>query len=232
MKIVIAGGSGFIGQNLNQYFNRKGYMVKTLSRKPNNKSEVLWDGKTLGYWVSELDGADVLINLAGKSVDCRYNEKNKTEIHDSRVDSTRILQLAMNSVKNPPKIWINSSTATIYEHSLKEPNDEINGKIGHGFSVNVAKAWEKEFFSQSDEQTRKVALRSSIVLGKQGGALQPFIGLAKFGLGGKQGNGLQMVSWIHTEDFSRAVEFIIEHKNIEGCINITSPNPLRNTDFV
>lgn len=231
MKIIIAGGSGFIGRKLEKYFESNGNVVKVLTRSPKEKNDVLWDGKSLGYWVSELDCADVLINMAGKSVDCRYHQKNKDLILSSRIDSTQVLQSAMNTVKNPPNLWINSSTATIYKHSLNLPNDEKSGVIGSGFSVNVAKAWEKEFFLEKEDRIRKVALRSAIVLGENGGALKPLIGLAKKGLGGKQGDGKQMVSWIHEDDLCRIIDFIIENKDIEGVVNASAPNPIRNNNF-
>lgn len=179
-----------------------------------------------------LEGSDVLINLAGKSVDCRYTEKNKKEIFDSRIDNTKVLQQAIDECNNKPKVWLNASSATIYVHSETYLNTEENGIIGDDFSMNICKSWEKEFFKTKNGNVRKVALRTSIVLGNNGGAFPKLKMITKFGLGGKQGRGNQNVSWIHIDDFCRAVEFIINHENISGEINATAPNPLSNDDFM
>ena len=183
-------------------------------------------------WKNELENTDVLINLAGKSVDCRYNEKNKKEIFDSRIYSTKVLQQAIDECQNPPKLWLNASSATIYTHSETHLNTEKNGIIGDDFSMNICKSWEKEFFKTENLSVRKVALRTSIVLGKNGGAFPKFKQISKLGLGGKQGRGNQMMSWIHIDDFCEAVNFIIENENIEGAINITAPNPLSNQEMM
>ena len=226
-KIIIAGGSGFLGQVLENYFNTKGHRVKILTRHPKKENDVLWNAKDFGNWTNELETAEILINLTGKSVDCRYNEKNKKLIYNSRIDSTKILGLAINTCKNPPKIWINSSTATIYKHSLnKEMTEE--GEIGDDFSMNIAKSWEKAFYSITNPKTRKIVLRTSIVLGKNGGALIPLKNLTKIGLGGKQGNGNQKVSWIHELDFARVVAFLIENKTLNGNFNLSVPKPTHN----
>ncbi len=228
MKIIIAGGTGFLGENLEQFFLKKNNEVKILTRNPKRENEIFWDSKTLGNWKNELETADILINLAGKSVDCRYNEKNKKEIYDSRINSTRILQQAIDECQNPPKIWLNASSATIYVHSETQLNTEKNGIIGDDFSMNICKSWEKEFFKIENPNIRKVALRTSIVLGKKGGAFPKFKQISKLGLGGKQGRGNQMMSWIHIDDFCDAVNFIIENENLEGTINITAPKTLSN----
>ena len=170
----------------------------------------------------------MLINLAGKSVDCRYNEKNKKEIYNSRIDTTRILGEALMNCKNPPPLWINSSTATIYRHAEDKPMTESRGEIGSGFSVNVATNWEKTFFSFQISQTRQVALRMAIVLGKNGGVIKPLKNLVRFGLGGKQGNGNQMFSWIHIEDLYNVILFVQQHKEISGVLNTSAPNPVNN----
>ncbi|MPS71684.1 MAG: TIGR01777 family protein [Chryseobacterium sp.] len=228
MKIIIAAGTGFLGKNLEQYFLNKNNEVKILTRNPKRKNEILWDAKTVGNWKNELKDADILINLAGKSVDCRYNEKNKKEIYDSRIDSTRVLQQAIDECQNPPRIWMNASSATIYIHSETNLNTEANGIIGDDFSMNICKSWEKEFFKKNNQNIRKVALRTSIVLGENGGAFPKFKQISKLGLGGKQGRGNQMMSWIHIDDFCEAVRFIIENEQLQGAINITAPNPLAN----
>lgn len=232
MKIIIAAGTGFLGKNLEKYFIEKGNQVYILTRNPKRKNEILWDAKTLGEWKNLLENSDVLINLAGKSVDCRYTDKNKQEIYDSRINSTKVLQQAVDNCINKPKIWLNASSATIYVHSETHLNTEANGIIGDDFSMNICKSWEKEFFKTENEETRKVALRTSIVLGNNGGAFTKLKLITKLGLGGKQGRGNQSVSWIHINDFCKAIEYIIEHKNISGEINITAPNPLSNEEFM
>ncbi|WP_312765793.1 TIGR01777 family oxidoreductase [Epilithonimonas sp.] len=232
MKIIIAAGTGFLGKNLEQFFLSKNQEVKILTRNPKRNNEIFWDSKTIGAWKNELENADVLINLAGKSVDCRYNDENKKEIYDSRINSTRVLQSAIDECKNPPKIWLNASSATIYIHSETHLNTEKTGIIGDDFSMNICKSWEKECFKLENKNIRKVTLRTSIVLGKNGGAFPKFKQIAKFGLGGKQGKGNQMMSWIHIDDFCEAVNFIIENENLKGEINITAPKPLTNEEMM
>ena len=234
-KIIIAAGTGFLGQVLVNHFKKKtGEIVvftRGKSKTKNNIRYIHWDAKTMTGWEKELEGATALINLAGKSVDCRYTEKNKNEIMASRVDSTVILNKAVLQCPIPPKHWLNSSTATIYRHSIDKQMDEVNGEIGFDFSMNVAKMWEKAFFRTETAHTKKTALRTSIVLGKKGGAFIPLKRLAYLGFGGKQGNGQQFVSWIHEKDFARAVAFILD-KEIEGVVNVVSPEPIRNHDFM
>ncbi len=235
-KVIIAAGTGFLGKVLIEYLKPKSETIIILTRGKskieNNVKFVNWDAKTIGNWKNELDNADVLINMTGKSVDCRYNKKNKDLILSSRIESTAILGKAIKECHNPPKVWLNSSTATIYRHSLDKEMDEIHGEIGTGFSVNVATSWENTFFEQQTPKTRKVALRTSIVLGKNGGALQPIVNLTKIGFGGKQGHGNQKLSWIHETDFARSLEFIINNQKITGVINIVSPKPTTNQAFM
>lgn len=232
MKIIIAGGTGFLGENLEQYFEKKGSQVFILTRNPKRQNEMYWDAKNLDKWANILEGADILINLTGKSVDCRYTEGNKKEIYSSRIESTKVLQQAIDNCINKPKVWLNASSATIYVHSEKHLNTEDNGIIGDDFSMNICKSWEKEFFRVENDKVRKVALRTSIVLGKNGGAFPKLRQITKLGLGGKQGKGNQNVSWIHIEDFCKAIEWIIENETISGSINITAPNPLPNEELM
>jgi uncharacterized protein (TIGR01777 family) len=234
-KLIIAAGTGFLGQVLTNHFKDKFEEIVILTRgnskTKNNIKYVNWDAKSFSGWEAELENATALINLAGKSVDCRYTEKNKQEIYNSRIDSTTVLNQAVINCKNPPKHWLNSSTSTIYRFSLDKQMDEIDGEIGDDFSMNIAKSWEKAFFETETPNTLKTALRTSIVLGKEGGAFIPLKTLTKIGFGGKQGKGNQYISWIHEEDFANAIEFIIQ-KEIIGVINIVSPQPISNANFM
>jgi uncharacterized protein (TIGR01777 family) len=234
-KLIIAAGTGFLGQVLVDHFQTKFDQIviftRGKSKEENGIKYVNWDAKKLSGWETELEDATVLINLAGKSVDCRYTKANKKEILLSRIESTKILNKAVLQCKNPPKHWLNSSTSTIYRFSLDKQMDEINGEIGNDFSMNVAQSWEKAFFKLDTPQTLKTAMRTSIVLGKKGGAFIPLKTLAKTGLGGKQGKGNQYISWIHENDFARAIEFVIQ-KEMTGVVNIVSPNPITNADFM
>lgn len=234
-KLIIAAGTGFLGQVLVNHFKNKFEEIVILTRGKSKTIDgikyVNWNDKTFSGWEKELENATVLINLAGKSVDCRYTAKNKKAILLSRIESTKILNKAVLNCKNPPRHWLNSSTATIYRFSLDKKMDEVDGEIGNDFSINVALSWEKAFFKTETPNTLKTALRTSIVLGKKGGAFIPLKTLAKIGFGGKQGKGNQFVSWIHEEDFARAVDFILE-KELIGKINIVSPKPVPNVDFM
>ena len=236
MKIILAGGTGFIGKHLADHFVAKGDDIVIFSRSNKPASGkikfVQWDGKTLGAWKNEIDGADVVINLAGRSINTRYTEKNKKEVLESRINATHIIGEAIKQCKNPPKLWMNMSSATIYENSETEPQDEFSGKIGDDFSMNVCKAWEKTFYNEVVPDTRKIVARLSIVLGDDGGALKPFQNLAKFGLGGKMGSGKQMMSWVHIDDVVRAIDFLIRHETLSGIFNITSPNAISNKVFM
>ncbi|GAB4037832.1 TIGR01777 family oxidoreductase [Spirosoma jeollabukense] len=241
-KIVLAGGSGFIGQLLIDHWQNTPVDIVVFSRKSYASHDhvryVVWDGETVGKWVHELDGADVLINLAGKSVDCRYTERNKQLIMRSRINSTNILGEAVRQVARPPKLWINSASATIYRHSLDRQMDETTGDIetdrsDHQFSVQVCKTWEQTFWTTDVPATvRKVVLRMAIVLGQEGGALPLLKRLIRFGLGGKMGRGDQFMSWLHEHDLSRMFDFIIQNDTIAGTYNASAPNPIRNREFM
>lgn len=221
--MVIAGGTGFIGKYLASEFKTLGYEVLIISR---NKPNVQWED--MNDLIRALDDAEMLINLAGKSVDCRYNEKNKKEILLSRIETTKKLGEAIKQCKTPPPLWINSSTATIYRHAEDRPMTETTGEIGKGFSVDVATSWEKAFFDHKLSGTRQVALRMAIVLGKEGGVIKPLCNLVRFGLGGKQGKGNQTFSWLHIEDLFNIILFIQAHKNLTGVFNCSAPNPVSN----
>jgi uncharacterized protein len=242
-KIIIAGGTGFIGQQLVNWFGHNNTVIvltraekdtvnNTFSNTQHpNARYIAWDGKHPGDWMTELDGADLLINLAGKSVNCRYTEKNKQKIFDSRTDATNALALAIKKATRPPRLWINAASATIYRHATDRAQDDETGEIGNGFSVEVCKLWEKTFFEQRTPFTRKVALRMAIVLGN-GGVMMPYFNLLKFGLGGRQGSGKQMYSWVHIADVCRMIEWMDAHDDWEGTYNCSSPNPVNNQTFM
>lgn len=222
-KIVLAGGTGFTGKYLARKYADAGYTVHIIARSPGCIS---WHD--IPKIDDAINGAALLINLAGKSVDCRYNTKNKKAIYDSRMDTTRILGEAVLRSKNPPPVWMNSSTATIYRHAEDRPMTESTGETGTGFSVGIATSWEKAFFDFKLPATRQVALRMAIVLGKDGGVMKPLSNLVRFGLGGHQGNGKQMFSWIHIEDLGNIISFLQEHTEISGPVNCAAPNPVPN----
>jgi uncharacterized protein (TIGR01777 family) len=241
-RIVIAGGSGFLGGVLAEHFATLGNEVVILTRKPKARTdsirEVLWDGESLGDWASELEGARALINLAGVSVNCRYHAHNRKLLLDSRLNSTRVLGEAIACCTNPPPVWLNSSTATIYKHNFGPAWDEA-GEIGGCveakdiFSVEIATEWERVFNEAKTPRTRKVAMRSAMVLGHaQNSVLPNMLRLGRLGLGGSMAGGRQFVSWIHHEDFSRAIEWLIEHEHVSGVMNLAAPNPLTNSDFM
>ncbi len=237
-KVVLAGGSGFLGQALARSLLADGYEVVVLSRgaSPHGASGrfVPWDGKKLGDWKNELEGAEALFNLTGRSVDCRYTEANRELILYSRVDSTRVLGEAIRECADIPKVWLNSSTATIYDDRRgdREPHDEASEDLGTGFSVGVAQAWEKAFRESTNEGLRKVALRVSIVLGKGGGAFPVMKRFAKLGLGGAQGPGSQWMSWLHIDDWVGVARFLMNNASIEGPVNLASSNPVTNASFM
>ena len=242
-RIVLAGGSGFTGRVLAKYFVGRGHEIVVLTRSPKPCAgavrEVFWDGETLGEWAAELEGATAVINLAGRTVDCRYTAKHRREILDSRVNSTRVLGEAVAQCVRPPRVWLNSATATIYRHSLDKPMDEATGELdatpaaNDAFSVEVARAWERALDEAPTPLTRKVALRTTMVLGQGRNSVFPVLcRLVRFGLGGRMGSGDQYVSWIHEEDFCRAIEWIIQHEDLTGPVNLAAPNPLPNREMM
>ncbi len=243
MKIVIAGGSGQVGRILTRAFLAERHEVVVLSRtKCNSVARVVgWDGKTLGGWSQEIDKSDVVINLAGRSVDCRYNARNRREMMDSRVDSTRAIGAAIAKSSDPPRAWLQASTATIYSHRYDAPNDDLTGIIGGNepnapqtwrFSIDVAKAWESAANEFDLPCTRKMLLRSAMTMSPdKGGIFDVLLGLIRKGLGGTCGNGRQYVSWIHEYDFIAAVRWLIDHE-LSGPVNLAAPEPLPNADFM
>lgn len=244
MKIVIAGGSGQIGTILARSFQADGHQVVVFSRKVIEKPwlVVYWDARTLGAWTDEIENADVVINLAGRNVNCRYNDENRQEIIQSRVDSTRVIGQAIAGAANPPSVWLQMSTATIYAHRFDAPNDEITGVIGGveldvpetwRFSIEVAKAWEQAVDETATPKTRKVKMRSAMVMSPdKEGVFDTLLTLVKRGLGGRAGDGRQYVSWIHHEDFVRSVYRLIEDDEMNGAVNLAAPNPLPNSEFM
>ncbi|HLI03619.1 MAG TPA: TIGR01777 family oxidoreductase [Terracidiphilus sp.] len=251
LRIVLPGGSGQVGRMLAAYFQQRGHHVTVLTRGPYAASwqTVHWDGATLGPWVETLEGADVVIHLSGRSVNCRYTAKNRRELYDSRIGPTRLLHRAFAKLDNPPWLWMNASTATIYRHQLDRDMDEETGEIGGGewigsgiwrrrapkkwdWTVGLVKAWESAFFDTPTPRTRKIALRTSLVFSPAPGSVFALMSrMARVGLGGTQGDGRQYVSWIHEADYARAIEFLIEHESMAGPVNLTAPNPLPNREF-
>lgn len=243
MKIVIPGGTGQVGALLARALLAKGHEVVVLTRSGTSAARVVaWDGRTVAAWASEIDSADVVINLAGRSVSCRYTRENLDAMMSSRVDSTRAVGLAIGQAKRPPPVWLQMSTATIYAHRFDAANDEATGVIGGeeadapkywAFSVEIAKAWERTQDEAATPGTRKVALRTAMVMSPdRGGIFDVLLGLSRSGLGGPVGGGRQFVSWIHERDFVRAVELLIARDDLRGPVNLAAPGPLPQRDFM
>jgi uncharacterized protein (TIGR01777 family) len=239
MKIAIPGGSGQVGMLLSRALRARGDDVVVIGR---NGGEVSWDGRTLGSWAKELDGADAVVNLAGRSVNCRYTAKNLEAMMSSRVDSTRVVGEAISRALRPPRVWLQMSTATIYAHRFDAPNDEATGVIGGDepdapaywkFSIDIARAWEKTQAEADTPRTRKVALRSAMVMSPDsGGIFDVLSGMTKKGLGGAIAGGRQWISWIHERDFVRSVELLLARDDFSGAVNLASPNPLPQREFM
>ncbi|MGH7295696.1 MAG: epimerase [Polyangiaceae bacterium] len=243
MRFVIAGGSGQVGQLFARQMTARGDDVVVLARGPVAVGRaVAWDGRTMGDWALSIDGADVVVNLAGRSVNCRYTESNLRDMLDSRVESTRVVGQAIAVAARPPRAWLQMSTATIYAHRFDAANGESGGRIGGdeegapaywARSVNIAKAWEAALHEADTPRTRKVALRSAMVMSAdKGGIFDVMLALVRRGLGGSAGNGRQFVSWIHGADFVRAVDLLVAHEELEGAVNLAVPNPLPYRDFM
>ncbi|MFE6739179.1 TIGR01777 family oxidoreductase [Streptomyces tubercidicus] len=242
MKIVIPGGTGQVGGILNRALTAAGHEVVVLTRRPSRAGEVAWDGTAPGPWTAVIDGSDVVINLAGRSVSCRYTQANLQEMMDSRVDSARVVGEAIAAAARPPRVWLQMSTATVYTHRFDAPNDEATGEIGGAepgvpdywaFSVEIAKEWERAQERADTPDTRKVALRSAMVMSPdRGGVFDVLLWLVRLGLGGPVAGGAQYVSWIHDRDFVRAVEFLVDRNDLTGPVNLAAPGPLPHRDFM
>ena len=242
MKVVIPGGTGQVGTALRRALRSDGHEVVVLTRRPAGDGQVLWDGERLGPWAREIDGSDVVINLAGRSVSCRYTKRNLTEMMRSRVRSARVVGQAIAAAERPPRAWLQMSTATIYAHTHGAPNDDVTGVIGGSeeavpgyweFSVDIARAWERELAESKVPATRKVALRAAMVMTPDsGGVFDVLSRIARLGLGGPVAGGGQYVSWIHEDDFTAAVRFIIDQDELAGPVNLASPAPVRQRDFM
>ena len=248
MKLVIPGGTGQVGTLLARAFHADGHEVVVLSRQPSPAPwrVVRWDGGAgttrPGAWAAELDGADVVVNLAGRSVDCRYTPANRRAILASRVDSARAVGEAIARAARPPRVWLQMSTATIYAHRYDAPNDEATGIVGGDepgapgtwrFSIGVATAWEAAAMEAALPATRRVLLRTAMVMSAdRGGVFDVLLGLVRRGLGGRAGDGRQYVSWIHGDDFVEAVRWLIARDDTEGPVNVAAPHPLPNAAFM
>lgn len=236
-KVILAGGTGTMGRILQDHFAQNGNEVVVLTRRPAvqqnpNARMVLWNARTAGGWQAELEGTAVVINLAGRSVDCRYNQRNKDLILNSRVDATRVLGEAIARCAEPPPLWVNLSSATVYRHAEDRPMDEATGELGTDFSPQVVLAWEKEFFKQQRAGVRQVAVRCAMVFSNGGGAFPRFADLVRVGLGGHHGSGRQYVSWVHEADVARFFQWLIDTPTIDGIINLAAPNPLPERDLM
>ena len=232
MKIILAGGTGTMGLILQAHFAEHGHEVVVLTRRPALRQHprtriVAWDARTGGPWANELHHADVLINLAGRSVDCRYTAANKALILNSRVEATRALGEAMTNCTAPPPLWINMSSATVYRHAEDRPMDETSGELGNDFSPQVVLAWEQAFFACKIPGVRQVAVRCAMVFSTHGGAFPRFAQLTRIGLGGHHASGTQFVSWVHEADVARFFQWLINTPEANGIINLAAPEPVK-----
>ena len=235
MKIILVGASGYLGHALVPFLRDAGHEITVISRHDPKLGArfIEWDGETMGVWAREFEGADAVINLAGRSVNCRYNDENRRQILDSRVTTTALVGRAINDAATPPRVWLNAASATIYRDARLSAMDEVSGEIGSGFSVDVCRAWEQALFAAPvNSNCRRVALRLAMVFGApRGGVYDAFEVLVKLGFGGPMAGGGQWISWIHLHDFCRAVAFLLSNE-LEGAVNIAASNPLTNAQFL
>ncbi|POY38953.1 TIGR01777 family protein [Solitalea longa] len=235
-KIIIAGGTGALGKLLTKEFLNQGAKVIVLTRNPKesgnpNLKYVYWDAVNNGDWSQELENSNVIINLTGKSVNCRYTAKNKREIIESRTLSTLAIGKAVDKLNNPPKVWINAGSAAIFGNSGPDFKTE-QCLYGDGFSSDVCKKWENAFFEIETPNTRKIFLRIGMVLQVGEGVIKPFMNMAKMGFGGKIGNGEQFITWIHEKDFMNIINWSIQHESMNGILHCASPEPVTNKEFM
>lgn len=233
-KIILAGGSGFLGNALAHYLLEQGYEVVVLSRKKASNdcgiTYIYWDATTLGDWVKEVDGSHAIVNFTGKSVNCIYTRENKNEIINSRIQSVKALRNAINECEHPPQVFIQAGSLAIFGDTEQQCDE--NSSHGKGFSVDVCKQWEEEFFKEPLTNTRQVLYRIGFALGKNGGALEPLLKLARYNLGGTVGSGKQYISWLHIHDLNKMFVEAIENKTYKGIYNATGPNPVTNKEFM
>ncbi|MFL6354029.1 MAG: TIGR01777 family oxidoreductase [Bryobacteraceae bacterium] len=244
LRIVIPGGTGQVGQILCRHFHEQGHCVTVLARhpKPSEWKTIFWNACDLDTWALAIDGADVVINLAGRSVNCRYNAANRRAIKNSRTITTGLVGQAIAQAAHPPSLWLNASTASIYRHTLDDRMDEATGELGADepgvppkwrFSTDVAASWERALFAADTPHTRRIAMRSAMIMSPDaGGIFDTLLRLVRFGLGGSAASGQQFVSWIHDVDFIRSVDFLISHQDLSGVVNISSPRPVPNRHFM
>lgn len=236
MKVVIAGANGYIGQALVSWFQKNDWEVVALVRSDNwqhhGVKTRVWDGEHAGDWCLELEGADLVINLVGKSVNCRYTKRNKALIYTSRLNATKVIGDAIAACHQRPKLWMNAASATIYAHSEQYPNTEFEHVIGEGFSVDVCRTWEQLFFSYKFPEVRQIAMRTAIVLSEQGSVMDYFSRLVRWGFGGRMGKGTQQFSWIDLNDLCRATEFCVHHPELNGAVNFAASKPITNAVFM
>jgi uncharacterized protein (TIGR01777 family) len=242
VKVVIPGGTGQVGTMLDRALTAQGHDVVLLTRSPKGARQVYWDGSTLGGWAKQIDGSDVVVNLAGRSVSCRYTPENLEAMMTSRVESARVVGEAIAVAARPPKVWMQMSTATIYAHRFDAANDEYDGLIGGdergvpgywAYSIKIARNWEAAQEQAATPETRKIALRSAMVMSpERGGVFDVLSRLARLGLGGPVAGGRQYVSWIHDRDFTRAIRFLIERDDLTGAVNLAAPGPLPQRQFM